>query len=183
MTRTSDDHGGGAPSGLPASPSHSAAPAARISRRHVAHASLFAAMGALLAAIVPGFSNAMHTQAPVERTSMLLDLPDMPTARYTQQRDQWQTVVVGKGETLSAIFELVGVSKQEAALDVWMKLGVRRFAAAGLLRRIWGLRDNLSGYDATYVALAEALGVPLATADGRLGIAPGPDCPITVVRS
>ena len=46
----------------------------------------------------------------------------------------------------------------------------------------WELRENLSAYDATYVALAEALESPLVTADGRLARAPGPQCTITVVR-
>lgn len=41
-----------------------------------------------------------------------------------------------------------------------------------LADRIWALRDNLSAYDAAYVALAEALGVPLITCDARLAGAP-----------
>ena len=45
-----------------------------------------------------------------------------------------------------------------------------------LLGRIWELRNNLSSYDATYVALAEAIGAPLATLDKRLSRAPGPTC-------
>ncbi len=43
-------------------------------------------------------------------------------------------------------------------------------------QRIWQLRDTLTVYDAWYVALAEALGVPLATLDKRLANAPGPTC-------
>ncbi|MBA2239982.1 MAG: PIN domain-containing protein [Solirubrobacterales bacterium] len=46
---------------------------------------------------------------------------------------------------------------------------------------MWQLRENLSAYDATYVALAEALGCPLITADARLSRAPGLRCPVTVV--
>ena len=42
--------------------------------------------------------------------------------------------------------------------------------------RIWQLRFNLAPYDAWYVACAEALAVPLATLDARLGRAPGPGC-------
>lgn len=47
---------------------------------------------------------------------------------------------------------------------------------------MWELRDNLTAYDATYVALAEALDCKLLTADGRLAGAPGPRCTIAVVR-
>jgi predicted nucleic acid-binding protein len=42
--------------------------------------------------------------------------------------------------------------------------------------RIWELRGNLTAYDAWYVALAESLGVPLATLDLRLARSPGPRC-------
>ena len=43
-------------------------------------------------------------------------------------------------------------------------------------RRVWELRDNVTAYDAWYVALAEALGAPLATLDQRLLRAVGPKC-------
>lgn len=35
--------------------------------------------------------------------------------------------------------------------------------------QMWRWRHNLSLYDASYVALADALGAPLLTTDGRLG--------------
>ncbi len=68
-----------------------------------------------------------------------------------------------------------------AALRVWQRLGMTRYAAFSLLHRVWQLRDNLSAYDASYVALAEFLGCPLVTADARLARAPGPQCVFTVV--
>ena len=76
------------------------------------------------------------------------------------------------------------VSGEDAGrvLARWARLGLRRFTVAGLLSRVWELRDNVSVYDATYVALAEALACELVTADARLARAPGPTCPITVVR-
>ncbi len=42
--------------------------------------------------------------------------------------------------------------------------------------RVWELRGSLTAYDAWYVALAEAIGGPLATLDLRLATAPGPTC-------
>lgn len=76
----------------------------------------------------------------------------------------------------------VGADDAGAALARWARLGLRRFAVVGLLARIWELRDNLTAYDATYVALAEALACELVTADARLARAPGPTCTIIVVR-
>ena len=40
-----------------------------------------------------------------------------------------------------------------------------------LVHRVWGLRDNMSAYDASYVALAESLGATLLTTDARLAVA------------
>ncbi|MGY1665960.1 type II toxin-antitoxin system VapC family toxin [Geodermatophilus sp. SYSU D00696] len=68
-----------------------------------------------------------------------------------------------------------------AALDTWRRLGVTRQPMNGLLDRVWQLRENVTTYDATYVALAEALDCAVVTADGRLGRAPGIRCPVTVV--
>ena len=67
------------------------------------------------------------------------------------------------------------------ALDTWRRLALMRYPTPGLLRRIWALRDNLSAYDASYVALAETLDCVLVTADARLSTAPDKRCPVTVV--
>jgi predicted nucleic acid-binding protein len=67
------------------------------------------------------------------------------------------------------------------ALDRWRLLGMTRYPIVGLLDRVWQLRDTVSAYDASYVALAELLSCPLLTADARLARAPGTRCPITVV--
>ena len=45
-----------------------------------------------------------------------------------------------------------------------------------LASRVWGLRRNLSSYDASYVALAEYMEVSLVTLDRRIGRAPGLRC-------
>lgn len=67
------------------------------------------------------------------------------------------------------------------ALDRWARLGLTRYPVVGLLDRVWELRQNVSAYDASYVALAELLDCALVTADSRLGRAPGLRCAITVV--
>lgn len=67
------------------------------------------------------------------------------------------------------------------ALTTWRRLGVSRYPSVGMLERIWQLRDNLSAYDATYVALAEQLECLLLTSDERLSRAPGLRCGVTVV--
>jgi predicted nucleic acid-binding protein len=50
---------------------------------------------------------------------------------------------------------------------------LRRYPHDFLLPRIWELRNNLSAYDAAYVALAEALDAPLLTRDQRMAAAAG----------
>lgn len=61
----------------------------------------------------------------------------------------------------------------DAALEELVALPLERAAHAPLLQRAWQLRDNVSFYDALYVALAEGLGMPLLTLDARLVRAPG----------
>jgi predicted nucleic acid-binding protein len=60
-----------------------------------------------------------------------------------------------------------------AALAELRALDLERHAHEPLLDRIWSLRDNVTAYDAVYVALAEALAAPLLTCDARLARAPG----------
>lgn len=56
-----------------------------------------------------------------------------------------------------------------------------RFGQQPLLDRVWALRATVRGWDAAYVALAEALGATLLTLDARLAAAPGPRCRFEVV--
>lgn len=60
-------------------------------------------------------------------------------------------------------------------------LPLERISHTPFLRRIWELRDNVTPYDAAYVALAETLEAPLLTADGRLARAPGLGCEVILV--
>ena len=56
-----------------------------------------------------------------------------------------------------------------------------RFGHRFLLDRAWELRDTVRGWDAMYVALAEALEATLVTTDHRLASASGPACSIEVL--
>jgi predicted nucleic acid-binding protein len=60
-------------------------------------------------------------------------------------------------------------------------LPLRRYPHDFLLPRIWDLRNNLTAYDAAYVALAEALDAPLLTRDRRLAATAGHHARIELV--
>jgi predicted nucleic acid-binding protein len=62
-------------------------------------------------------------------------------------------------------------------LELWPG---ERFAHTSLIPRAWDLRTNVRGWDAFYVALAEALDGTLLTLDERLSRASGPRCRIEV---
>ena len=59
------------------------------------------------------------------------------------------------------------------ALEDLKNIAFVRYPHASLADRIWDLKNNLTTYDAAYVALAEALDAPLITMDARLARAPG----------
>ncbi|MHB8342368.1 MAG: type II toxin-antitoxin system VapC family toxin [Mycobacteriales bacterium] len=57
-----------------------------------------------------------------------------------------------------------------------------RYEMTGSLgQAAWALRENLSFYDALYVALARALSVPLLTGDGRLSRVPALPCVVELI--
>jgi predicted nucleic acid-binding protein len=64
-------------------------------------------------------------------------------------------------------------AEANAAIVALPLLRIERYAHLLLLPRIWELRNSLSAYDATYVALAESLAQPLLTCDARLSRADG----------
>jgi predicted nucleic acid-binding protein len=81
-------------------------------------------------------------------------------------------------EVLHALRGLVraGALAADRAEDVrtdFAELAIIRYGHEPLADRIWALRENLSAYDAAFLALAEALEAPLITCDARLSRAPG----------
>jgi predicted nucleic acid-binding protein len=121
-----------------------------------------------------------------DASAALAALLNAGPARATLAAQQLHVPHLADAEVTSGLRRLVastqiGADAGAAALRAWQRLGVVRHPVTGLLDRVWTLRDNLSAYDACYVSLAETLGCPVLTADGRLSRAPGIRCPITVV--
>ncbi|MFT3901335.1 MAG: type II toxin-antitoxin system VapC family toxin [Gordonia sp. (in: high G+C Gram-positive bacteria)] len=69
----------------------------------------------------------------------------------------------------------------DRAFEAFTRLALTRYPVTGVLGRVWELRHNLSGYDASFVALAEALDATLLTGDAKLAAAPGIRCPVELV--
>jgi len=69
----------------------------------------------------------------------------------------------------------------DAAVTDLQRWDFERVPTLRLVRRAYELRANVTAYDAMYVALAEALGCELLTADQRLAGATGPRCSIRVL--
>jgi predicted nucleic acid-binding protein len=81
-------------------------------------------------------------------------------------------------ETLQAIRRLtlvgnISVKRAEAALFALVDLQLSRYDHTPFIGRIWELRASMTAYDATYIALAEALPAVLFTCDGKLARAHG----------
>ena len=70
----------------------------------------------------------------------------------------------------------ITTAEANAAYEDLIQLNMETFSFDPFAERIWELRHNLTSYDAWYVAIAEALRLPLATLDKRLARATGPTC-------
>ena len=77
----------------------------------------------------------------------------------------------------------LSATRAAKAVDWLLRFPVRRAPHRPLLRRSWELRDNVTPYDAAYIALAERLGTTLLTTDARLARAPGIRCNVEVLTS
>lgn len=73
-------------------------------------------------------------------------------------------------------------ARSEQALEDLGNTRMTRYPHTSFVGRIWALKDNLTAYDAAYVALAESLDAPLLTLDLRLAQAPGVRASVEVFR-
>jgi predicted nucleic acid-binding protein len=76
----------------------------------------------------------------------------------------------------------VPARRAEEAIEDLVLFDLQRHPHVDLASRAWPLRDNVTAYDAMYLALAEALDAPVVTCDRPLGAAPGHGARIEVIR-
>ena len=76
--------------------------------------------------------------------------------------------------------DVLDAQRAAQALEDLRALRLVRHPHLPLLGRVWTLRENLTAYDALYVALAESLDAQLVTLDRRLAAAPGHRARVTV---
>jgi predicted nucleic acid-binding protein len=78
----------------------------------------------------------------------------------------------------------LSAARAASALEDLRDFPATRWPASVLLTRMWALRDNVTAYDATYIALSEALNATLVTADQRLARAAEQttDCAVVVIE-
>ena len=72
-----------------------------------------------------------------------------------------------------ALSYVISGERSAELLEDLTTMRIIRYPHTALLSRIWELRNNVTAYDAAYVALAETLEAPLVTRDARLSQAPG----------
>jgi predicted nucleic acid-binding protein len=75
----------------------------------------------------------------------------------------------------------VSSARADEAIADLTDLDLHRHAHLDLLARAWKLRENITAYDAMYVALAEAIQAPIVTCDNPLARAPGHRARIEVI--
>lgn len=74
---------------------------------------------------------------------------------------------------------LISADQAEQAHADLLDLGIEHWPHELLAKRAWQLRQNLSIYDGSYVALAELTSTALVTLDKRIAGAPGLRCTVT----
>lgn len=133
-------------------------------------------------------SSAAHGPMLVVDASCLVEVvtggPSAETVRQrlAADRDQAAPHIVDvevfgiiRREHLRGRLDRTAATQAVEDLEAWPG---ERFGHRLLLTRAWQLRDTVRGWDAMYVALAEALDAVLLTTDRRLAAATGPTCRI-----
>ena len=122
-------------------------------------------------------------------TEFLLQTPlgTRVEARLFRDRNEFHAPHLLDVEVAQALRRMVRAGevlagRADEALGDLAAFDIRRHAHKDFLGRAWQLRDNLTAYDAMYVALAEALDAPVVTCDGPLGATPGHAALIEVIR-
>ena len=126
--------------------------------------------------------------ASVLAVALLDDGPDGDLVRHRLRGEQLAAPALIDLEVASVWRGLsrgghLGARRVALALEDLRDLPIQRVEHTSLLVRCWELRDNLTIYDAAYVALAEALEAPLVTGDRRFARSTGPRCVIEVVKT
>jgi predicted nucleic acid-binding protein len=108
-------------------------------------------------------------------------------ARLFRDGDDFHAPHLLDVEIVQALRRLVrtgGVAPERAreAIEDLGLLQILRHPHVDLVGRAWELRDNLTAYDAVYVALAEALDAPLVTCNVPPAATPGHAARIEVLR-
>jgi predicted nucleic acid-binding protein len=107
-------------------------------------------------------------------------------ARLLKGRDEFHSPHLVDVEVVQGLRRLVRTGEVPAdraadAIADLADLDLHRHPHLDLLARVWKLRANIRAYDATYVALAEALDAPIVTCDPPLARAPGHRTRIEVI--
>lgn len=104
---------------------------------------------------------------------------------------QWSEAVIGVGSLIAPELALVETANVLRRLEAGgtlsaleatsahrdlLRLDIELFPYAPFADRVWELRNNLTSYDAWYVALSEAFAYPLATLDRKLSRSSGVNC-------
>ncbi len=97
------------------------------------------------------------------------------SCRFEEGKHAFRLLLPWGADTLRRLVRINEVTPNRArqALEDLAGLPLEGYSHDVLISRVWALRENLTAYDAAYVALAEILEATLLTCDGRIRRAPG----------